>query len=262
MSQALSYLSDRMGEGSELIASEPTTTAELKDLERRAERWRDKLRTWFDVNLGGTAAEEFRFATTRYSMIGGRLTDAQELHYLRESLREDLSKVESIADRLDLWAPADAGVTSGQSPPPSATATVFIVHGSDTPRAEQVARTVEKITRRDAVILHLEANGGKTLIEKLEANAAEAAFAVVILSGDDVGSRAGSTDLKPRARQNVVFEMGFFFGHIGRARTCVLYDETVELPSDVNGLVYVKLDADEAWKSKLRLELVAAGVAL
>lgn len=258
---AESYLRERMGEGSQLVDVEPTTTEELKDLERRAERWRDKLRTWLDLNLGGTTAEEFRFATTRYSVIGGRLTDAQELHYLREALREDLSKVESIVDRLDLWAPADAGVTSGQAPPPSATATVFIVHGSDTPRAEQVARTVEKITRRDAVILHLEPNGGKTLIEKLEANAAEAAFAVAILTGDDVGGRAGSTDLKPRARQNVVFEMGFFFGHIGRARTCVLYDDSVELPSDVDGLVYVKLDSAEAWKAKLRLELVTAGLA-
>jgi len=141
-------------------------------------------------------------------------------------------------------------------------ATIFIVHGSETPRAEQVARTVEKYTGREAVILHLEPNGGKTVIEKLESNAATAAFAVIILSGDDVGSRAVEPyDLKPRGRQNVVFEMGFFFGHIGRAKTCVLFDTSVEKPSDLGGLVYVALDEQEAWKAKLQLELKAAGLA-
>jgi hypothetical protein len=64
----------------------------------------------------------------------------------------------------------------------------------------------------------------------------------------------------PRARQNVVFETGFFFGQIGRSRFCVLYNEAVELPSDVNGLVYVQLDAAEAWKSKWIAELEHAGI--
>ncbi|MCU1591971.1 MAG: nucleotide-binding protein containing -like protein domain-like protein [Frankiales bacterium] len=249
-----------MQEGRSFREVEVATDAAVKDLERDVQRWRDKVRTWLDVSLGGEAADEFRALTTHYFM-GGRLSPAQELHYLREAVASEVSKIESIMDRLDLWATSNQISGSSQLPGSSDAATIFIVHGADTVRAEQVARTVEKYTGRDAVILHLEPSSGKTIIEKLEANAAEAAFAVVILTPDDVGSRAQATSQLPRARQNVVFEMGFFFGHIGRAKTCVLYDVSVEKPSDVDGIVYVVLDAAEAWKGKLQSELKAAGLA-
>ena len=63
----------------------------------------------------------------------------------------------------------------------------------------------------------------------------------------------------PRARQNVVFEMGFFFGALGRERVAVLYEEGVELPSDVDGLVYILLDRSGAWKTAVSREITAAG---
>jgi predicted nucleotide-binding protein len=74
-----------------------------------------------------------------------------------------------------------------------------------------------------------------------------------------VGSLAGSPDLQARARQNVVFELGYFVGVLGRSNVCSLYEPEVELPSDFQGVVYVELDPGGAWESKLLLELRGAG---
>ena len=66
--------------------------------------------------------------------------------------------------------------------------------------------------------------------------------------------------MKARARQNVVFELGYFIGRLGRNRVCALYAEGVEIPSDYSGVVYTKLDASGAWRLELAKELKAAGL--
>jgi predicted nucleotide-binding protein len=110
----------------------------------------------------------------------------------------------------------------------------------------------------DPIILHEQPNQGRTLIEKFEAHA-EVSFAVVILTGDDSCGPAHSESPRPRARQNVVFELGYFVGRLGRKRVCTLYEEGVEVPSDFSGIVYVPLDAAGAWRPLLARELKAAG---
>jgi predicted nucleotide-binding protein len=130
---------------------------------------------------------------------------------------------------------------------------VFIVHGRDEAVRESVARVLEKAGRQ-VVILHEQANRGRTLIEKFEQHAAEAGFAIILLTGDDVGGLS-ETDLHSRARQNVVFEMGFFYGLLGRDRVAVLFEPGVEKPSDIDGLVYIELDKAGAWKTALLNEL-------
>jgi predicted nucleotide-binding protein len=112
--------------------------------------------------------------------------------------------------------------------------------------------TLEK-AGREVVILHEQANKGRTLIEKFEQHAATAGNAVILLTADDVGGPEGK-DLHPRARQNVVFEMGFFYGRLGRERVAVLYEPTVEKPSDIDGIVYIQLDQAGAWKTALLAE--------
>jgi hypothetical protein len=92
------------------------------------------------------------------------------------------------------------------------------------------------------VILNTQPNQGQALIEKFEYNASDAAFAVILLTGDDEGGPRGSTKRQRRARQNVVFELGFFIALLGRSRVCILYESGVELPSDIHGIVYTELD--------------------
>ena len=117
---------------------------------------------------------------------------------------------------------------------------------------------LEMATDRQVVILHEQANQGRTLIEKFEHHAGDASFAIVILTADDEGRARGDSELRHRGRQNVIFEMGFFFASLGRQRVVVLLDPGVEQPSDVQGLLYISIDNKGPWKSKLARELVAA----
>ncbi len=78
------------------------------------------------------------------------------------------------------------------------------------------------------------------------------------MTGDDEGGLAGGPK-RARARQNVVFELGFFFGKLGRKRVAVLLDRGVEQPSDLDGLVYISLE-DGSWKHHLARELQTAGI--
>ena len=87
-------------------------------------------------------------------------------------------------------------------------------------------------------------------------------FAAVLLTPDDKGFLAtdSADKAKPRARQNVILELGFFFGRIGKESVCPLYTHGVELPSDYDGVAYVELDAGGAWKMILAREMKAAGL--
>jgi predicted nucleotide-binding protein len=137
--------------------------------------------------------------------------------------------------------------------------TVFIVHGHDSAAKEQAARFIERIGL-NAIILHERPNAGATIIEKFE-HFSEVSFAVVILTDDDLGCcKSDQGNLQPRARQNVIFELGYFIAKLGRRRVCALYSNNVELPSDISGVAYLQLDDAGAWKLKLAQEFVGAGM--
>jgi predicted nucleotide-binding protein len=133
---------------------------------------------------------------------------------------------------------------------------VFVVHGHDEAMESQVARFLERL-KLTPIILHEQANKGRTIIEKFEGHSSDAGFAVVLLSPDDTGSAKGGTPA-PRARQNVILELGYFIGKLGRDRVCALHAGEVELPSDLHGVVWVPYSGD--WKLKLIQELRAAGI--
>jgi len=109
-------------------------------------------------------------------------------------------------------------------------------------------------------VLHEQPNAGLTILEKFENYAGEVSFAVVLLTGDDKGGVRSSDGRNLRGRQNVIFELGFFFGKLGRTRVAVLLEENVEKPSDIDGLVYIALDQSGAWKYALAKELEAGGI--
>jgi len=138
---------------------------------------------------------------------------------------------------------------------------VFVIHGHDHHVKEKVARYLSKLGL-DPIILHEQPNQGRTLIEKFEHHANEVACAVAILTADDLAAPKNQDEAKElRARQNVIFELGFFFGLLGRNRTFALLGEGVIKPSDIDGLVYISL-ATEAWKTDLARELKAAGMSV
>lgn len=131
---------------------------------------------------------------------------------------------------------------------------IFIVHGHDEAACEKVARFLSKLNL-EPIILHEQANSGRTIIEKIEANS-DVSFAVVLLTPDDFGGLLGG-DSKPRARQNVILELGYFFGKLGRENVCALRKGDTDIPNDFAGVVWTSLD-DEGWKISLCRELKAA----
>ena len=134
---------------------------------------------------------------------------------------------------------------------------VFIVHGHDAEARETVARFLGN-AGFDPIILHEQASRGRTVIEKVEAHS-DVGFAVVLLTADDLGRAKGDDDLEPRARQNVLLELGYFIAKLGRDRVCALKRGDVVIPSDFAGVVWTEWDEAGAWKSALARELQAAG---
>ncbi|KND21130.1 hypothetical protein ADZ37_01130 [Pannonibacter phragmitetus] len=152
--------------------------------------------------------------------------------------------------------------TSGQSQPKlilQAPNKIFIVHGHDEGALYGLARFLEKL-KLEVIILKEQPNQGRTIIEKYEDSAAEVGFAVVLLTPDDVGSAVLAEGHSQRARQNVIFELGYFAGKLGRGRVCLLRKGNVEIPSDLFGVVYTEMDPAEGWKQALVKELKAAKI--
>lgn len=137
---------------------------------------------------------------------------------------------------------------------------VFIVHGHDETAKINVARFVEKLGLK-AIILHEQASKGKTIIEKFEEQALSSSFSIILLTPDDIGYAKGEKDHETyRARQNVIFELGYFCGALGRKNVSVLYKDGVEIPNDYMGVVYTRLDESEGWKLNLAKEMKQAGL--
>lgn len=181
------------------------------------------------------------------------LTRAQ-LRQIQERLRRADAALEQINQR------PDRRLQVSESPAVSSSAPIFVVHGRDVAVLHTATRTVERSTGRDVIVLHEQPNvGAAAIIEKFEKHAQAASFAVVLLTGDDEGGLLGGPT-QARARQNVVLELGYFFGKLGRDRVSVLLEDGVEPPSDIHGLVYIPLDPAGAWKYKLAKDLEAAGI--
>src|SRR5207249_251614 len=153
--------------------------------------------------------------------------DRLRTHEIR--VRRRSTFLEAIVLRLKIIP--EAGET--EAPVSSGGERVFIIHGHDEASKSQVARLIQRLDLIP-VILSEQPNRGRTIIEKLERNS-DVAYAVAILTPDDVVG-------KPRARQNVILELGQFMSKLGRDKIAILYMPEVELPSDIRGVAYIELD--------------------
>jgi len=186
-----------------------------------------------------------RVAFKRASTDAGSMNDVSETGVVPVSIQGD-------------FVPQPPAVSISQKSqserPKILTRKVFIVHGHDEGAREMVVRFLEKIDF-EVIILHEQANRGRTVIEKVEVHG-DVSFAVVLLTPDDEGCKIGGSP-QPRARQNVILELGYFIGRLGRSKVCALTKSNVEIPSDFAGVVYEPLDGQ--WRNALARELEDAG---
>ena len=227
-------------------------------------RWSDAVAEWLDKAGPGTGLSAAWSALPISLLVsgGGYHDDDRSWAYHIVAVRERLKWLATVPTQL-----AAKGTTvavpprtiSAQKKSPTGRR-VFLVHGRQVDAREMSARFLEKLGL-ECVILHEQPNKGRTIIEKFE-DYSDVAFALVLLTPDDVGGLfdAPPSEQKARARQNVILELGFFLGALGRSKVCALYCDGVELPSDYSGVAFVRLDPDGAWRSLLVRELKAAGL--
>ena len=135
---------------------------------------------------------------------------------------------------------------------------VFVVHGRDKKPALELARILERRFGLTAILLQEQAHRGRTIIEQLEEHS-DVQYAFVIVTPDDVGALEGE-ELRYRARQNVILEFGLFAGKIGRKRMTILLRGDIELPSDMQGVLYSRFhESPEECFLEIERDLKAAG---
>lgn len=134
---------------------------------------------------------------------------------------------------------------------------VFVVHGQNETVRDAVVSFLGTIGLV-GIVLHEQPNMGRHLLTKFIQEADLVTFAVVLMTDDDVGRKKGEDRLAPRARQNVILELGYFLSHLGQAKVCALITPGLETPSDFDGIVYIRMDDEQRWQQELKRELLAA----
>lgn len=270
--EARGQLLGRVEQAKSIIAVSARNGAALDEAEARYHRWNtyneELIRRMF------TTEEYFisyRSAFAMSSVAFGKPDISQQWRRFEQQISRKLNFLDTLAESLDLIDEAPDVITDARIPRPVlsfniANRKIFLVHGQNNEAKSVVARFIEKCGL-EPIILHEQADQGRTIIEKFEQEA-DVGFAVILLTPDDVGGLAepgdvpASKELKRRARQNVILELGYFIARLGRARVCALRKGDVELPSDFNGVIYTPLSADDGWKMKLATELKVAGYAI
>lgn len=176
----------------------------------------------------------------------------------KDDIQKQITVLESLLERLPLIPTNEEVAKKDIKIEKKSTNKIFIVHGHDNEIKQIVARTLSQL-KLEPIILHEQADQSRTIIEKFEENSSEVNFAIILLTADDEGKAKKEIDYKTRARQNVVFEMGYFIGKLGRKKVFLLLENGVDKPGDLDGIVYVPIDNADGWKLKLVKELKVAG---
>lgn len=253
--------------GEKLLELPCSTDDDARELKRRYFEWND-----YNIAMLNGAFESSGWMTVTpagdYNGAGIQIVDlmltratpgipAERIGAVMDAIRAKVGVLRSIGQRLDVYPVKHRSEILATDKTGEA---IFIVHGHALLAREEVRRFLERATSRQIIVLEDEANQGRDVLGKLLDSAKQAAYAVVLLTADDEGRVAGSSgEWSPRARQNVVLELGLFLGLLGRDKVAALHAPTVEIPSDFLGVVYIKLD-DGGWKMKLATELKNAGI--
>jgi predicted nucleotide-binding protein len=247
----ISLLQRQIGEAESLLSKRPIDSAVFNS-------WRDTTQTYLDKAFGknqkhlsihATAFAVFTNKHERERRIG-----KEHFETLKDNITQLAGFISLLHSEIEISSLLEEDLVA-TIPTKDISSTVFIVHGRNEEIKIKVARFLEK-AGLTVVILHEQTGRGQTFIEKLESHSL-VGYAVVLLTADDVGRGIKETDLQPRARQNVIFELGYFSALLGRKWISVLYENGVEIPTDYSGVEYLPLDS--AWQAKLLNELKDAG---
>lgn len=166
---------------------------------------------------------------------------------------------------------------------------VFIVHGHDKLVLNEVKEFIITLGLTPIILQDQPNSGLTTIIDKFERYAKRVNFAVILLTYDDEGHELGPQQIitidkekslfslkrekehrivrpwsenQPRARQNVIFEFGYFIALLGRTKVVALCENGIERPSDIDGVIYIPYNPEGGWKDLLAQDIEEAGLAI
>lgn len=202
-------------------------------------------------------------AVTSVGRYGAFPMDAGEEWWHRhrvESLQTQVKKLEGLIELLQ--TEQQLAEPAPEIPKRPIGHRIFLVHGHDERVLHEVARFLERL-KQEVIVLREQPSAGRTIIEKF-VDYSDVGYAVVLLTPDDRGATANTPfeQQHGRARQNVIFELGYFIGKLGRNRVTALYVPGVEVPSDYSGVAFVAFDDRGAWRLELAREFRAAGLSV
>jgi hypothetical protein len=177
-----------------------------------------------------------------------RLCDQLLSIFLRDDLTDRSSAVENQPPVLD---PLPRLVPPGRK--------VFVIHGHDEANTLRLRILLRERFRLNPIILAEQPNAGRALIEKFEEEAVDVSFVFALVTPDDLVQISEVT--YGQARPNVVFELGWFYGRLGRNRVCILLQEGSRTHSDLDGVVRIQFrESIEEKLGEIERELDAAGL--
>lgn len=259
--EAKAKLAERIEKGKEIKSIPIISGQDLDAAEKSYYKWNDfnkeLLKRQFSTK---ELAEEYsRWASVGVISIYERSL-SEKVRDFHKDIDDKIHRLDSIIERIELIPISTTVKLPGTSipfPKGCDRNKIFVVHGQNNEAKLEVARFIEKIGF-EPIILHEQASGSKTIIEKIEAYS-DVGFGVVIYTPCDIGAKSSEpTELKGRARQNVVFEHGFLIGKLGRSNVCPLVKGNLETPNDISGIVYTSMDTAN-WQLELAKELRVAG---
>jgi predicted nucleotide-binding protein len=229
-----------------------------EDWTHDCERWDARTKLALESVFEGPFPDEYHRAAT--GRIFGQVGQSKmtTLRNRQTAMRGAINTLRSIEERMEFLE--EPGEVLEARPRTPGGKQVFVIHGRDEGLRAQVARLLERLGL-DAIILQEQEDRGRTVIEKFEDHALDVGFAVALLTPDDYGKGPDDEawpEAPNRARQNVVLELGYFMGTLGRQRVAALFQNGTELPSDIHGVLYIPLDAN--WELRLAKEIKAAGL--
>lgn len=252
----------RITTGKALFDTPINNQTEFDDIKAKRTKWDDYNQELLGRIFDSEAVLEDYNAKPSFASVRINPSLTEQISSFKEGIYKKITALESIAERLELIPVLPNKINHSNSVYPQATevdkSKVFIVHGHDDLAKIEMARLISDLGF-EPIILHEQASSGKTIIEKIESYT-NVGFAVVLYTPCDKGGKDDDPiNLKPRARQNVVFEHGYLIGKLGRDKVCALVRGNVETPNDISGVVYVTIDTHGAWKYALAEEMSNAG---
>lgn len=247
-------------------------TATINYNEQQFELFRSEFHRWNDYNIEllkqrfNKPNNEYHAAYVPCGQPAIITSRSDSLKLLRDEITDKIHNLESLINKLplipvdeDYSLINDSNHNSAKNKSLVESNKVFIVHGHDSTIRLEVENLIKDLGF-EPVVLFKAPDKGQTIIEKLESETQNVCFAIIIYSHCDDGKAKDEEKLKPRARQNVVFEHGMMCAKLGRSRVVALLEDGIEQPGDINGVLYKLIDPNGSWKYAVAKEMKAAGL--